>query len=573
MARDQEVTAKFAVQEAQVKYERAVAAAAGNRGNGPDAKRDQAAVAKAKAELDAAVAMSKDPRNAVAPTAIEASSYNVRSTVGDELLKKQAAIAAQTAAEDAARKARAELDPDVIAARKLAAEAAAEVAATDKSKKEAEANLIATKAANAAAGFTPKPVSTPVVDNFQASVDAAAGMDSSSYAVDADGDRTSIDNVPFAGLTPEEQAAIGNIGEQGLATTSNITTEAPGKYTFDPKTGILLLDGQPYTGSYNGFDYESGNKKDATTKQIVDLNTEDNPLELTGPTDAELARLDAFAQLQDLFESYNLGSLAGKITEYMKAGKGPNETVLLLKKSPEYNLRFQGNTLRLASGLNVMSEASYLELEDSYANTLRAYGLGNMLSPDRTKNEAMFAKYMGNDLNAPEFKNRIALATERVINADAMTKGLFKEFYPNLTDSDLVAYFLAPKDTLSRLQEKVTSAEIGTAAIAQGLETSMASATDLAKFGIDKDAAIKGYSEIQEVLPTSQKLGNVYQEAGIKYDQATGEAEFFKQNQDAKLKRKRLESLERGSFSGSAGNAPGAYSTGYLKKSSVAGLI
>ena len=185
----------------------------------------------------------------------------------------------------------------------------------------------------------------------------------------------------------------------------------------------------------------------------------------------------------------------------------------------------------------------------------------------------MFAKYMGNDLNAPEFKNRIALATERVINADAMTKGLFKEFYPNLTDSDLVAYFLAPKDTLSRLQEKVTSAEIGSAAVAQGLETSMASATDLAKFGIDKDAAIKGYSEIQEVLPTSQKLGNVYQEAGIKYDQATGEAEFFKQNQDAKLKRKRLESLERGSFSGSAGNAPGAYSTGYLKKSSVAGLI
>lgn len=450
--------------------------------------------------------------------ATENSSYNVRSTAGDELLKKQAADKAAG----------------------ITPKAAVPVTATP------SVTNPKTVTTTGTATFTPTPTPTPTPDP---------------------------DSVDFASLTSEEQAAIGNIGEQGLATTSNITTEAPGKYTFDPKTGILLLDGQPYTGSYNGFDYENGNKKDATTKQIVDLNTKDNPLELTGPTDAELARLDAFAQLQDLFESYNLGSLAGKITEYMKQGKGPNETVLLLKKSPEYNLRFQGNTLRLASGLNVMSEASYLELEDSYANTLRAYGLGNMLSPDRTKNEAMFAKYMGNDLNAPEFKSRIALATERVINADAMTKGLFKEFYPNLTDSDLVAYFLAPKDTLSRLQEKVTSAEIGTAAIAQGLETSMASATDLAKFGIDKDAAIKGYSEIQEVLPTSQKLGNVYQEAGIKYDQATGEAEFFKQNQDAKLKRKRLESLERGSFSGSAGNAPGAYSTGYLKKSSVAGLI
>jgi hypothetical protein len=59
MARDQEVTAKFAVQEAQVKYDRAAAAAASNPGNSPDARRDQAALAKAKAELDAAIAKAK----------------------------------------------------------------------------------------------------------------------------------------------------------------------------------------------------------------------------------------------------------------------------------------------------------------------------------------------------------------------------------------------------------------------------------------------------------------------------------------------------------------------------------
>jgi hypothetical protein len=217
--------------------------------------------------------------------------------------------------------------------------------------------------------------------------------------------------------------------------------------------------------------------------------------------------------------------------------------------------------LRIAAGLNVMSEKDYLDLEDAYADTLRKYGLGNMLSTDRKANQAMFAKYMANDLNAPEFKDRIALATERVMNADPVTRGMFKQFYPTLTDADLVAYFLSPTDTLNKLKEKVTSAEIGSIALSQGLETSMASATDLAKFGVDKAAAIEGYSLIKDVLPTSQKLGNVYQEAGIKYDQASGEAEFFKQNQDAKLKRKRLESLERGSFSASAGNASTAYKT------------
>jgi LysM repeat protein len=427
--------------------------------------------------------------------------------------------------------------------------------------------IIAEQAAADAAKVVPTPTPAPVitptptpeVDNFQASIDEAAGMDST----------PNPDSVEFASLTAEEQAAIGGLDtNQGLAATSNLAAEAAGKYTFDPKTGILLLDGQPYTGSYNGFDYEGGNKKDATTKQIIDLNPDGNPLQLTGPSDAELARMDAFEQLKGLFESYNLGSLAGKITEYMKAGKGPSETVLLLKKSDEYNLRFQGNTLRLAAGLNVMTEDAYLELEDSYAETLTRYGLRGMLSTDRTKNEAMFAKFMGNDLAAPEFKSRIELATDRVINADPGTKETFKKFFPNITDADLVSYFLSPKDTLSKLQEKATTAEIGSVALSQDLTTSLTSATDLAKFGVDRAAAIQGYAAIKEVLPTSQKLGSIYDEAGIKYDQASGEAEFLKLNEDARLKRKRLESLERGSFSGSSGMAASA-----LRKSSTAGQI
>ena len=96
---------------------------------------------------------------------------------------------------------------------------------------------------------------------------------------------------------------------------------------------------------------------------------------------------------------------------------------------------------------------------------------------------------------------------------------------------------------------------------------------ELAQYGLDRAGALKGAAEIKQVLPESQKLGDIYGESGIKYTQQTGEEEFIKDNQDAATKRKRLASMERGSFSGSAGNAPGAYSTGYLKKSSTAGLI
>lgn len=537
MARDQEVTAKFAVQEAQVKYINAVTAAASNPGNSPDARRDQAAVAKAKAELDAAVAMSKDPRNAIAPTAIEASPYNVRSTVGDELLKKQAAIDA------------------------------------------ANVKPITAVQVNPTPTPTPTPVVTPIVtptpttevDNFQESIDAAAGMDSSSYAVDANGDRTDITNVEFANLTAEEQAAISGLDTNaGLGNSGFSAAQIPGAYRSDPKTGMLYLDGSPYTGSYNGFNYVSGVKTEATVGRVAQSMADfagmggpgASTFNVTGANPASLETVDAFAAIRMILDSYGIGDeLAEELIGYMTSGKGPEESLLLIKQNPTgaYKKRFAGNQLRIAAGLNVLDEKSYLELEDAYADTLRKYGLGNMLSTDRKVNQAMFAKYMGNDLNAPEFKDRIALATERVMNADPVTKGLFKQFYPNLTDADLVSYFLAPKDTLDKLKEKVTSAEIGSVALSQGLETNITSAIDLAKFGVDKAAAIEGYSAIKDVLPTSQKLGDIYREAGINYNQATGEAEFFKQNQDAKVKRKRLESLERGSFSGSAGNAANAY--------------
>jgi hypothetical protein len=586
MAIDQEATAKFAVQEAQVKYQQAAAAAAKNPGNSPDAKRDQAAAIQAKAVLDEAIAAAaiKAADAAVAEAkaqsiaATKAAAGNVGAGLDAKKDQAVAVAAAKTLTKviAAAKEIKINADPTVIAAKANQAAAAGEVTATDKSLAEALANLEAltnslndgpsievTQAlrdatvgldTNAGLG-TLQPTPTVEQDNFQASIDEAAGMDST----------PDPDSINFADLTPEQQAAIGGLDtNQGLGNSGFSAAQIPGVYTFDAKTGLLLLDGQPYTGSWNGSDYEAGAKGEPTkglvAKSMADFNDPagGGRVIMQGPSDAELARMDAFAQLQDLFDSYGLGSLAGKIAEYMKQGKGPNETVLLLKQSPEYNTRFYGNTLRKTAGLNVMSEVDYLTLEDSYANTLRAYGLGNMLSADRTKNEAMFATYMGNDIAAPEFKNRIQLATDRVMNADSMTKGIFKEFYPNLTDADLVSYFLSPKDTLSKLQEKVTSAEIGSAAVAQGLETSMASATELAKFGIDKNAAIQGYANVKEALPTSQKLGDIYGETGIKYDQATGEAEFLKGNQDAAQKRKRLKSLERASFQGETGISQGS---------------
>jgi hypothetical protein len=314
-------------------------------------------------------------------------------------------------------------------------------------------------------------------------------------------------------------------------------------------------NGNGNNGNGNGG---SGNTTTDTSKPVI--------------TDATK---DAFAALTDLFSTYGLGSLAGEIAGYMTSGLTASEALIKLKTNPNgaYAERFAGNFARAKKGLNVISEAAYIDLENSYAETLKAYGLGNMLSTDSKQNAKQFASYIENDISAVEFKDRINTVQQRVVNADPAIKAMFKEFYPSLTNSDLVSYFLNPTETIGKLKEKVTSAEIGAAFTGQGLTTSLTSASDLARYGIDRAGALEGAANIADVLPGATKLGNIYGETGITYNQQTGEQEFLKSSDEAKRKRNLLASKERASFDASAGNAPGAYSTGYLKRSSTAGLI
>ena len=295
------------------------------------------------------------------------------------------------------------------------------------------------------------------------------------------------------------------------------------------------------------------------------------------PTDIDNQTRDAFAAMQDLFTSYGLESLAGEISSYMTQGFTAAEALIKLKTNPTgaYSKRFAGNFARTKNGLNAVSEAEYINLENSYADTLKAYGLGNMVSVNRDDNYKTFANYIAGDISAVEFKDRVSTVVTRVQNADPSIKATLKSFYPEISDADLVSYFLNPKQNLPKLQEKVTASEIGAAAVGAGagLTTNVNTATSLARYGVDQATAREGYSTIAGILPTASKLGDIYNEAGVKYTQAEGEAEVFMGRQDAASKRNRLASMERGSFGGSAGNAPGAYSTGYLKKSSTAGLI
>jgi len=286
---------------------------------------------------------------------------------------------------------------------------------------------------------------------------------------------------------------------------------------------------------------------------------------------------DAYALVKEIFRNYGLEDLYGPLEDMMRTGVGANEAALLLKTSDKYNKdaqgnpigyakRFAGNTARLKQGLNVIDEGTYLAMEKSYENTLRNNGLGTMLSTDRNKNNALFADYIAKDIDTVEFKNRIDTAVDLIQNANAATKRMAKEYY-GITDLNLIEFALSPEETAKKLEAKANAARFGgiAANVLAGTEGAMAPseayASSLVKSGLTDEQVSLGYQNVADVLPTTKKLSDIYQESGSGYTQQMAESEFLDKNASAAAKRKRFASLERGTFSSDSGQTNTAFAS------------
>jgi hypothetical protein len=262
---------------------------------------------------------------------------------------------------------------------------------------------------------------------------------------------------------------------------------------------------------------------------------------------------DAFALIQDTMKSFGFTDTevaqltAFAETQIMDVNIGPNQGILNMKALPVYQARFSGNQTRLKAGKNALSEADYLAQENAYGEYMKAYGVQSLGTRDQ------YATLIGNDVSATELNKRLNLAVDRVKNSDPEILKQLKTYYPSITDSDLVTYFLKPADALPDLEKKVATSEISAAAVGQGFAADMTGAAALQAFGVTREKALTGYQDIKTVLPVSERLAKIYGEAGLTYDRAAGEAEFLKNSADAAEKRRRLKELERGSFSGQSG--------------------
>ena len=343
--------------------------------------------------------------------------------------------------------------------------------------------------------------------------------------------------------------------------SNNITLSSLG-LTKDELDAILkpipLLDPKDFINTGGGFTGPITGSGDDPAKQQAAKDARDAA---AAQAEKERQGASAYALLLSEFNKYGLGSLVTPLQDLIKQGLSKEEFSLALQNTDAYKKRFAANTDRIAKGLAALSPAEYIGLEDQYQNIMRNYGLpASYYTKGDMGIQEGFNKLLANDVSATELEDRVMTAQSRVMNANPEIKQALKQFYPDITEGDMLAYALDPTKALTDIKRKVTAAEIGGAALGAGLKTSQTAAEGLAGYGVTKQQAQQGYGAIAEFLPTGQKLSEIYQESP--YTQTQAEQEIFNlaNSTEAAKKRKRLSQLETGSFSGSSGAGSGALS-------------
>ena len=335
--------------------------------------------------------------------------------------------------------------------------------------------------------------------------------------------------VPTKGIVPTKVTGVTET--EDVIDTPAVTTKT---YTAS--------DGQTFTDQQAFVDYEMGLRgTNAQTKLIADQN--------------KAERRSAYDLLFSEFKQYGLDALVTPLRSLIEEGVSPSEFTLRLRETDAYKKRFAANAQRVAKGLRALSEAEYIGTEDQYQDVMRRYGMPESYY---TKGElgiqSGFEKFLAGDVSAVELEDRIQTAQNRVVNSNPEVAKALKEFYPGISNGDILAYVLDPANAIEQIKRKVTAAEIGGAAIQSGLKTGMTRAEELAAAGITKQQAQQGFQTVAEVAPRGSQLAEIYGQSP--YTQTTAEQEVFglAGATEASKQRKKLTQLETAAFSGSAGS-------------------
>ena len=274
-------------------------------------------------------------------------------------------------------------------------------------------------------------------------------------------------------------------------------------------------------------------------------------------------RQSAYDLLFQEFSNYGLGSLVEPLKNLISDPTvPPSEFTIRLRQTDAYKTRFAANQARIAKGLRALDEGTYLELEDSYQNIMRRYGLPQSYYTrgDLGRQEG-FEKFIEADVSPVELEERVTIGMNRVKNAPVeVMQELNSLFGDSISNGDILAYVLDPKTALSEIQRKVSAAEVAAGARQANLGISRERALELAGYGVSAEEARTGFQQVAGGLTRGSQLAAIYQEDP--YTQQVAETEVFSTAgaPEARRRRQRIIRQEEAAFGGTTGITGGALS-------------
>ena len=387
---------------------------------------------------------------------------------------------------------------------------------------------------------------TPTAKTIISTTYTGTGKDRKKVVKYSDGTTDTFNDPEIAGSKTIKSTTYTGSGanRKKVVTYSDGTSE-----TFDdPEVG-----NSNSSVNTSGMDAETAALVKSLQDQIASLNKQFTSTTTANTLAAEQKALEekqrkenALTSLTARFSKYGLESLVPKIRELVINGSTESTIAFELQETPEYKQRFKANTERLKKGLSVLDAGTYIGMEDSYRQALRAYGLKQFDTDDYV------SQFIANDISANELSNRIVTAVQRVQNADPAITRQLKDFY-NIGQNDLVAYVLDPNQQFQKIERQVQAAEIGVAAARQGITAGVQVAEQLAAQGVTQAEAQKGYATIADILPDAKRLSDIYGNTLEGYDLGQAEQEVFNQLASAQRKRQKLTQREIAAFGGSSG--------------------
>jgi hypothetical protein len=171
-----------------------------------------------------------------------------------------------------------------------------------------------------------------------------------------------------------------------------------------------------------------------------------------------------------------------------------NEALIVdsTRNTTTYKNRFAGNAARVAKGLPELSPGAYLQYEEAYRQKLRSSGMP--IGFYDTQQD--LARFIGNDTDPDELRERISLGYKAVKDADPQIVAEMKRLYM-VDDASLAAFFIDPEKSKDIVLRQAQAAQIAAEAQTQAeMRLSAQEAESLAQQGITSAQARQGFGAI-----------------------------------------------------------------------------